>query len=394
MKKILADYIFPVHSKPIKNGIIVVDEHNCILEILDGEQKTDDVITFKGIICPGFINSHCHLELSYLKNKISKHTGLNEFITTLEKIRENTSTAQIKEAAEKADKEMEKSGIVAVGDISNTNFSFEIKQKSNLYYHTFVEVFSSNPDHALPAFEKAIKLYLQAMGFGKLANTSITPHATYSLSKKLFQMIKDHALENNSILSIHHQESEGETNFFMKDKSSILERQKLFGVEKSDFAGCKKSPLRAISEHIPTENPLLLVHNTVSTKKDLTFANATFKKCFWCLCPNANLYIENKLPDIDMLYQNNCLVTLGTDSYASNKQLSILEEIRTIQHNKPRVPLTELIKWATLNGADFLGIGKDYGSIEKGKKPGLNLITNVDYTTMRLTKESSVTKIL
>lgn len=394
MRFFSADYIFPISSEPVKNGIIAVDEQNCIQEILHPETKIDDVKRFEGIICPGFINSHCHLELSYLKGKIPEHTGLNSFITSLEKIRKTADPDQIAEAAAKADREMEENGIVSVGDISNTNFSFKAKQKSSLYYHTFVETFSSNPDIAEIVFEKSLKLYSQAKQFTQPSGVSITPHATYSLSKKLFSLIKTHALENKSVLSMHHQESDDEIVFFMEKQSPIMERQKLFGVEKSDFAGCGKRPLQAVSGHLPSENPLLLVHNTVSTADDIDYANSVFKNCYWCLCPNANLFIETKLPDIGIFYKNNCLVTIGTDSYASNKQLSVLEEIKTIQKNNASIPLNELLKWGTLNGACFLEINKNYGSFEKGKKPGLNLITEVDLDTMRLTKNSAVKKLV
>ena len=97
---------------------------------------------------------------------------------------------------------------------------------------------------------------------------------------------------------------------------------------------------------------------------------------YFCLCPNANVYISNKLPDINLFVRNQCNIVLGTDSLASNDQLSILEEINTLQKAYPDLSLSEMLKWATSNGAKALKIDDKYGSFEKGKTPGVVLIQN------------------
>ena len=83
MRKISANYVFPITSEPIKNGIIVLDDNNTIIEIIDngGELKeTYNLEFYNGIIVPGFVNTHCHLELSHLKNTIVKGKGMPRFI--------------------------------------------------------------------------------------------------------------------------------------------------------------------------------------------------------------------------------------------------------------------------------------------------------------------------
>jgi cytosine/adenosine deaminase-related metal-dependent hydrolase len=105
-------------------------------------------------------------------------------------------------------------------------------------------------------------------------------------------------------------------------------------------------------------------------------------KLSWCLCINANKYIENALPPVEMLRSNNCDIVIGTDSLASNNSLSVLDELKTFHHHCPLVPLTELLQWATLNGAKALGIEHKFGSFEKGKKPGIILIEKVERETL------------
>lgn len=95
---------------------------------------------------------------------------------------------------------------------------------------------------------------------------------------------------------------------------------------------------------------------------------------FFCLCPNANEYISNKLPDVDLFFNEDCNVVFGTDSLASNDELSIWSEIKTIQNSFPQISISNLLKSATSNGAKALKIEDKYGSFEKGKQPGVILI--------------------
>ena len=392
MHKISADYIFPVSSPPVKNGIIIVDDKGLIADIIDpavSGYSVEDVEYHEGFICPGFVNTHCHLELSYLKGKIKEHSGLDQFIIQLENIRKGINEEDKVEAILNAEQEMINNGIVAVGDICNNNSTFAAKSKNNIYYHSFIETFASAPEKADKVFSKAVGLFDEIKRNDCNSNASITPHALYSLSKALFLKIKEFAERSGNIISIHHQESEEENKFFLSKDGNINDMHFRFGVEKSDFSNSGKRPLVAVAGFISNDLPLQLVHNTVTTDIDIDFAEQYFKTLYWCFCPNANLYIESKLPDFALFYNRKCRITIGTDSLTSNKSLSILEELKAIHANVPFVSLHELLKWATYNGAEFLRINKNFGSIEKGKSPGLVLLENVNIDRLHIKKETT-----
>jgi len=396
MRKFSSDYIFPVSEEPVKNGILITEDDGTIIDLLRVESfdySLTDVECFNGIICPGFVNTHCHLELSYLKGFMPEHQGLNEFIVQLEKIRKFEDD-EIISAAVEAEKEMESNGIVAIGDICNSIHTFEIKNKGTLRYHTFVESFSSNPDRAEAAFEKALRLYASIKLNENNSSASITPHAPYSLSPALFEMIKKFAEEHQSIVTIHHQESEDENRFFHGSEQKISERQIQFGVASSVFYNTGLRPLPSIEKYLLHKNSLLLVHNTVSNNNDIVFAKEHFKDLYWCFCPNSNLYIENMLPDFRIFMDAGCKITLGTDSLAANHCLSILDEMKTITLHAPFIELETLIIWATKNGAEFLRFDDILGTLEKGKQPGINLIEGIDINGQRLLPESRVRRLL
>jgi cytosine/adenosine deaminase-related metal-dependent hydrolase len=130
------------------------------------------------------------------------------------------------------------------------------------------------------------------------------------------------------------------------------------------------------------------VHNTFISAADLEKLQPFRNKLFLCLCPNANLYIENTLPDIEQLWESGFLITVGTDSLASNHQLDMLSEIKVIHQHFPSIPMDELFRWSSLNGAKLMGIEKEKGHFSQGSKPGIVHIQAVDNTQKKLTLES------
>lgn len=319
----------------------------------------------KGAIVPGFINTHCHLELSHLRGKIPMRTGLMGFVLEVIKKRASFSEDDIQSAMKAADKELFDNGIVAIGDISNSAISKSVKAVSRMYYQTFVEIIGFDPQRAESAFEAGIVV---KEAFQPLS-AALAPHAPYTVSSKLFELI---ATADEAISTIHNQETTAENRFFENGTGGVLDLYEGLGMDISHFKPTGKSSLQS---YLPmmSGSKTLLVHNTFTTKEDMAFAQQQPRELYWCLCPNANIYIENCLPDVAMLHKMGAKITLGTDSLASNHQLNILDEMKTLQTHK-KIDFGNMLKWATWNGAAFLGLTKDLGSIETGKKPGLNLM--------------------
>ena len=372
MRKISADLIFPVTSAPVKEGVVVVSDEGKILEL--GERKDYDnaeLEIHQGIIVPGFVNTHCHLELSHMKGLLAEHTGLITFIKGVLSKREAPKEI-IQDAIVNAENEMIANGIVAVGDISNTSESFARKYENNLHYHTFVEVFNLVPEAAQTTFNTGLKLWNELTN--KNQQASIAPHAPYTVSPALFHLIDSFNSERNLVSSMHNQETTDENLFFMDGSGGLTKFYREWGFNIDFYKPSGKKSLPTVLPYFSTGSKLLLVHNTMTETDDIEMAQEKLKEVYWCFNPNANLYIENRLPDYKLFIDHNAKCTLGTDSLASNWQLSILEEMKTITGNAPYVDFEVLLKWATLNGAEFLNFDQVIGSIDKNKTPGLNLI--------------------
>jgi cytosine/adenosine deaminase-related metal-dependent hydrolase len=333
----------------------------------------EDVQQLDGILSPGFVNAHCHLELSHMKGMIPPHSGLQEFVKQIVALRQ-VETELIQEAIVLAEAEMMANGIVAVGDISNTLDTLTQKAKHNLAYYSFVELYDLDPTRAN---EKIIAgLEIQKQFQNNCVRASLVPHAPYSVTNELWHLLSAHFGVHT--ISIHNQETPDENEFFKTKSGSFLGMYERTKVNLDFFEATGLSSLQSILPVFKKVHHGILVHNSFTSAEDIQAVHAAMENAFWCLCPNANQYIEQTMPPIELLRSQKANIVIGTDSYASNWSLNILDELKIIQQHHPEIQLSEMLGWATINGAQALQMDKHLGSFEQGKKPGVVLINGVD----------------
>jgi len=367
MRRISAQYVFTSAGNPLRRGVVTATSDGTILSV---EDTGGDLIEksgtefYNGIIIPGLVNCHSHLELSHMHNTLPAGGGLTDFINGVRQQRE-AETEEIVRAARDADNEMYREGVVACGDISNNSLTFDIKSTSAICYLTFIEVFGLDPMLATARMDQALGLASAAEAAGLPFH--ITPHAVYSLSQPLSSLVMEQ-IRSSSVISLHFLESEDERKMTHGHIETALTLSGL-------------------------ASRLMLVHNTVVTEDELAKL-ASVPNIWFCLCPSSNMHISGKMPPAGLLAKASGRIVTGTDSLASASHLSILGELKLLQADAPAIPLDEIIRWGTINGARVLGMDGNLGSIEPGKKPGLLLIEEVDLERIRLLPYSRVRRLL
>lgn len=355
---------------------IEVDDDGLILAVHDNLTH-EDVVKHDGVLCPGFINAHCHIELSHMQGMIPEHTGIIPFLQKVPGYRTQFTDEQVKAARHEAYNHMVQNGIVAVGDIANTADTLDVRQLDKLHIHTFVECIGFTETFARQRFEQSEIVYRQfeeQEQNDKLLRQSINPHAPYSVSKAVFDMIDK--FQPHSLLTIHNQEGEAENEYYQQKTGAVRELLGGFGISDDFFNPSGKTSLQTYTEWLSYNHSCLFVHNTFTTKHDVALAVDRFVKTSWCLCPGANLYIEGRLADVMMFAEQGVNICVGTDSLASNHRLCIMSEIITLKKHFPELDWATLLRWATINGAKALDMEREIGTIEPGKKPGiLNIVT-------------------
>ena len=379
-RKFKADHLFTGTEMLNSNKVLITKKDGTVEAIIDApdsyRDNAGDIETFNGIISPGFINTHCHLELSHMKGLIPEKTGLVDFVYKVVNER-HFAEEEILNAIDAAENEMLLNGIVAAGDICNTLLTLPQKKKQRLAYYNFIEASGWLPSISQTRFERSLNLYNEFQNSKFKIQNSIVPHAPYSVSDELWKLITPYF--ENKVVSIHNQETVFEDELFLHGTGDLVRMYELMNINNSHFIPGKKSSLQTYFSRLSKAASIIIVHNTFTTQADIDFAknNKTgAQQLSFCICINANQYIENTMPPIPLLSENDCNIVLGTDSLASNHSLNLLDEMKTIQKNFPDISLQQMLQWATLNGAKALQMDNTLGSFEKGKKPGVVLIEN------------------
>ncbi|MCL2562062.1 MAG: amidohydrolase family protein [Rikenellaceae bacterium] len=337
---------------------------------------------YSGMLLPGMVNAHAHLELSYLRGRIAEGGGFVRFAEQLTEARYGFSREQMESAAEFWDARMFADGVSAVGDVANSDVTFGLKRRSRVRYHTFLETYglAAQPDDLAPLHAEAARCGI---------SSSPTPHSTYSLGEAAFERAVD---ASDGLLSVHFMENREEAELF-EQRGRLYEWYAGRGLP-VDFIGRYASPADRIIRCVPPSRRILLIHNTFITREDVSALAAHFGDGLtFVLCPRSNRYINDAAPPAKMLLEAGVRVALGTDSLASNTSLSMLDEVRVLCE-EGGVSLLTALGWATLAGAQALGVDEQFGSLEAGKRPGIALLEGVDRATMSLKPEAKVRRIV
>jgi cytosine/adenosine deaminase-related metal-dependent hydrolase len=354
------------------NTVVVTEHDGTIVDVISAAEAGDDCQEMNGILSPGFINAHCHLELSHLKGAIPTQTGLSEFVKQI--VPKRAAAQEVIDAAiEAAETEMFENGIVAVGDICNTADTIAAKTKGKLAYYNFIEIYGLDPLLAAQKMEAGIALQNEYINNGLKA--VVVPHASYSVPGALLQLLA--AAYGSHTVSIHNQETKAENDFFENKIGAFVDMYARVGVDLDFFTPTKTTSLQSVLSFLKDATKIIWVHNSFTSISDINAVQATSTDAYWCLCPSANQYIENTMPPVQILRAQDANIVVGTDSYASNWSLNMLDELKKIQAHNPEIPLAEMLTWITSNGARALQMDDQLGTIEKGKKPGLTLINNI-----------------
>ena len=358
LRHIAAHYLID-RGEEIPRPVISLDADGRVVRVeqwerLDAMPHTE---FFAGALCAGFVNAHSHVELSYLRGAIEQKTGFAGFARAIGQVRGNYSSEQRQRAMEAADAAMWQEGVAAVADIVNDSSSLDMKRRSAIHYHTMVEVFGLNSS-VTPARELAAEFCAE-----------LTPHSTYSIQDSVFREIVS---QGEGVISIHFMESDDEAALY-RGEGSLAAWYERMGWQ-CDFLH-HGSPAGRIVDLMPAERKTLLVHNCRVTEPEVQAIERHFAGgVSWVLCPGSNDYISGLRPPVEMLQRAGARICIGTDSLASNTSLSMIGEMMHLRE----IPARELLRWATINGAEALDLQAKLGSVEVGKRPGIVLIEGLE----------------
>ena len=380
MNRIAASYIYTLDREhPVVNGFVEYDDDGRVTAVGECAGPDAEEIFIDGALVPGFVNSHCHVELSYMWKLFRKGTGMAGFIDQINELRDTRTTAEKQDAIRHWMDEMWERGVSAMADISNCADSFEIKKESPMYTRTFLEVFGTESKDCETVMGNVLKLMKTAENFG--LDAAPTPHACYTMSPELLATSSREGLKSG-FLSYHCEESEEEEEMLEKGSGPMWNSRKAAGMSVPPVTG--KSSLLYFLDCLekvhpaPFEEHVMLVHEVCMDQEGIDAVKRVMKHPFIALCPLSNIFIHNALPPVPLMRRNGLKLTVGTDSLSSNDDYDMVKELYCLQKAFPEVGMNELFTWACRNGAEFLSKESELGSIEAGKAPGIAAVCGLD----------------
>lgn len=378
MKRFTAKYLYTLTSRePLRNAFVEVSDDGTVLSV--GNCAPGETIDYE-VLVPGFVNAHCHVELSYMKGLFRKGSGMAGFIDQINALRDTSSLEDKIAALKEAMDGLWAQGVQAMADISNCDDSFAVKASHPLYTRTFLEVFGANPAGCDEVMNSVQALQEKAVGMG--LDAAPTPHSCYTMSPELVTASSVAGLKSG-YLSYHSEESDEEEQMMRYGSGPMWDNRIANGIPTPPVTGTSSleyflDRLLAGGLSAPIPGHVLLVHECCLTTEGAALAKKVLAQPFLAICPLSNLFIHKILPPIPVMRASGIPICVGTDSLSSNDVLNIVDELYCLQQAFPEVPLGELLEWACLNGARFLGKEGVIGSIEKGKKPGIVLIEGIE----------------
>ncbi len=348
-------------------GYLLEVSNDGVIQDVRPRTMGEKVEEFRGILSPGFINAHCHVELSGLKSTIDKKMGMTGFIRSLVQQRKLIPEKKLVVAAKKALEHMWNQGIVALGDICNTTHSLEgKKQHSYLYSHNFIELFGLDPLRTERIWEEGVNLANKWTSFPH----SITSHAPYSMSSSLIRKIN---AAQPKLMSIHLLESKEEREWFSKATGPFSDFYQGLNLPEPNNEGQAEIPY--LIQEMNRMQSVLWVHLTEIESQEVDWLMKQFPNSYFCLCPRSNRYIHDTSPQLNVFKGWEDRICLGTDSLASNDSLDILAEINVLAKQESSFSFHQLLSFGTYQGAKALKISDKYGQFSPGMRPGINLIS-------------------
>lgn len=377
LKRIAASWVYTLEAEPIRNGYVEYDDTDGTILGTGFCAPGEEIIP--AAIVPGFVNAHCHVELSHLHGKFRKGTGMAGFIDQINALRDWAGRDVKVGLTRRWMDKMWNDGVSAMADISNDDSSFDVKRSHKMYTRTFLEVFGSEPEMCEGVMAEVGELQRVADASG--IDAAPTPHSCYTMSPRLLSASAEAGLKSG-FLSYHSQESNEEEELVRKGSGAMYENRKRSGMSTPPVTG--ESSLKYFLDRLaafkaaPYDEHILLVHNVCLEQDDIDAVQMNMRNAYFAICPLSNIFIHNALPPVRLMRENGLAITVGTDSLSSNDDLDMVKELSCIHENFPEVPMNEIFTWACLNGARFLKKDDVLGSLAPGKRPGIVLVKDVD----------------
>lgn len=325
----------------------------------------------QGVLLPGLVNAHIHLELSAYHHvpRPTPEETFCDWIRSLLQLRQDggIEAEEVARAARNMLQQQHDAGVLLLLDIGNILPSFPATNSPAVYLSFLLELLGPTSKAEEQVLVKIASLP---------DSVAATPHAPYSTTAGIMMALKQRADRLRHIFSLHVAESADEIELLQSGQGcfrSFLEER---GAWENIFP-CPGMDGRGAVEYLEhlglLDANLLCVHCVHVSEKEVQMLAA--HGCKVCLCPGSNRFLGVGVAPLEMMLAHRLLPALGTDSIASNEELDLWREMQILREDHPGVAPAVVLAMATLGGAEAMGYEEEFGALAPGRK---SILLNVD----------------
>lgn len=386
-----ADWVLPIVEPPLYQGAVRIDNGEISAVGLADELRSrypDDAVTnfHHAILLPGFVNSHVHLELSAFRG-LFDDCDFGEWMLRFMVAKRKLDAADYAASALLGAMECVGSGITCVGDtVFDGEATVNAVTTSGLRAFAFVETFGMNDakiDHTLEFVARRIEELRNLAG--PLVSVGLSPHAPYTVSGPLFRALTAYALRENLKVATHVAESLAEVTF-VRNGAGVLAHdfRELVGWDDLMWMPTGTTPVKYLEQWDALDADFIAIHCVQVAPSDIE----VLKKYNVAVahCPKSNAKLGCGIAPVSEFLSAGLRVGLGTDSLATNNILDMFDEMRTAiylhrasQNSAVCITAEQVLRMATMGGAEVLGLADSIGSLEPGKRADL-IAVDMEYS--------------
>jgi cytosine/adenosine deaminase-related metal-dependent hydrolase len=361
-----ASWVVPVDRPPLRNGRVTTSEGRVLWVGSAGDPGEPDGPLHDlgpGVLLPGLVNAHCHLELSYLALALRGAGGFVPWVEGLVAKRDDPGSPEPREAVRRAIVELEATGTVAVADVSNGLAHLDLLEASSLSAVVFYELLGWDPERAAGLLEEADRR-AATVPWRLRTRVRLSAHAPHSVSPALLAGL----VARGGPAAIHLAESSEESRFLAQgdgDWGAFLARRGLGHVA---FSPPGTTPVRYLEDAGALRTGLLAAHCVHVDEGDRELLAR--RRVYVAVCPRSNRALGVGIPPVPDLLRAGVRLCLGTDSLASVPSLDLGADMAALQREFPALDPVVIVRMATQGGAEALGL-RDLGTLTPGKQAAL-----------------------
>jgi len=359
-----ARWILPISGPPLEHGSVTV-AGGLIESVQPRGTVSADLDLGHCAVLPGLVNAHTHLDLSGLVQRIPYH----DFPSWLRGViahRRRLTPLQVTDHVRAGVAESLAHGVTLVGDIAGQGLSWPVLCRSALRAVVFHEIIGLQRQRAGQSWADFLD-WLRQHPATPTCRPGISPHAPYSVRVSLFRACFALAGRHQLPVAVHLAETRAEMDLLRGAPSPLTAFLAGIGAWADDNA-----LVRSCDEVLQGAHDLAavaLAHGNYLDPKASLPAGAGV-----VYCPRTHAYFRHPEHPFRSWLARGVRVALGTDSRASNPDLDVLAEARFLHQRYPDLPGPQLLRMATLSGAEALGWDRETGSLTAGKSADLVVV--------------------